>query len=59
MNCPATWTDEDWQALHDERAAIVEFDGGLPRRIAEATARGEVARAKREAAEAIDKVQAA
>jgi hypothetical protein len=34
----AVWTEEDWQALFDERAGIVEFDGGLPRKDAEATA---------------------
>ena len=33
------WTDEDWQALFDERAAIAEFDGGLLRLDAEALAR--------------------
>ncbi|SHG79058.1 hypothetical protein SAMN02745157_4839 [Kaistia soli DSM 19436] len=44
----APWTAEDWQALYDERAAIMEFDGGLPRKIAEATARGEVSRARRD-----------
>ena len=25
------WSGEDWRALYDERAAIAEFDGGLPR----------------------------
>jgi hypothetical protein len=34
------WTAEDWQALFDERAAIAEFDGGLPRPEAEAGAFG-------------------
>lgn len=29
--------------MYDERAAIMEYDGGLPRRIAEARARLEVA----------------
>ena len=26
------WTAEDWHVFFDERAAIAEFDGGLPRR---------------------------
>lgn len=29
------WSGEDWLALFDERAAIAEFDGGLPRQGAE------------------------
>jgi hypothetical protein len=29
---------EDWRALYDERAAIAEFDGGLPRASVEARA---------------------
>jgi hypothetical protein len=32
------WSAEDWQAFFDERAAILEFDGGLPCREAEARA---------------------
>jgi hypothetical protein len=32
------WATEDWLALYDERAAIAEFDGGLPRAQAEAAA---------------------
>jgi hypothetical protein len=32
------WSAEDWQVFFDERAAIAEFDGGLPRRQAEAQA---------------------
>jgi hypothetical protein len=32
------WSAEDWQAFFDERAAICEFDGGLPRSEAEARA---------------------
>jgi hypothetical protein len=32
------WSAEDWQAFFDERAAIAEFDGGLPRPQAEARA---------------------
>jgi hypothetical protein len=32
------WSAEDWQAYFDERAGIIEFDGGLPRAEAEAQA---------------------
>jgi len=32
------WSAEDWQAYFDERAGIVEFDGGVPRLEAEAYA---------------------
>ncbi len=32
------WSPEDWRACYDERAAILEFDGGLPRTEAEARA---------------------
>jgi hypothetical protein len=32
------WSGEHWRALFDERAAIAEFDGGLPRALAEARA---------------------
>jgi hypothetical protein len=32
------WTVEDWRAHFDERSAIAEFDGGLPREQAEARA---------------------
>jgi hypothetical protein len=32
------WSAEDWQVYFDERAAIAEFDGGLPRLEAEARA---------------------
>ena len=32
------WSAEDWQAFFDERAAIYEFDGGLPRPEAETRA---------------------
>jgi hypothetical protein len=32
------WSAEDWQAFFDERACIVEFDGGLSRAEAEAQA---------------------
>jgi len=36
------WSDEDWQALYDERAGIMEFDGGLSRDEAEARAAEEI-----------------
>jgi hypothetical protein len=32
------WSAEDWQVFFDERAGIVEFDGGRPRPEAEAQA---------------------
>jgi hypothetical protein len=32
------WSADDWQVFFDERAGIVEFDGGLPRPEAEAQA---------------------
>ena len=32
------WSPDDWQVFFDERAAILEFDGGLPRAEAEARA---------------------
>jgi hypothetical protein len=32
------WSPEDWQVFFDERAAIVEFDGGLSRAESEARA---------------------
>jgi len=35
-------TEEDWSAFYDERAGIMEFDGGLPRTEAEAKAAEEV-----------------
>jgi hypothetical protein len=38
----ACWDEDDWSAFYDERAAIMEFDGGLPRAEAEASARKEV-----------------
>lgn len=36
------WTKEARRGLYEERAAIMEFDGGLSRIEAEATARNEV-----------------
>ena len=35
---PDGWSAEDWQVFFDERAGIIEFDGGLPRAEAEAQA---------------------
>ena len=35
---PDGWSAEDWQAYYDERAGVIEFDGGLPRAQAEAQA---------------------
>lgn len=35
-------SEDDWKVLFDERAAIMEFDGGLPRTEAEEAARQEV-----------------
>ena len=32
------WTSKDWRAFFDERATLAEFDGGLPREQAEASA---------------------
>jgi hypothetical protein len=40
----AHWDEDDWNALCDERAGIMEFDGGRPRQDAEAGAREEVDR---------------
>ena len=50
----AAWTEEDWQALFDERAGIMEFDGGLPRREAEKRAKAEVQALRRIAVEPAD-----
>jgi hypothetical protein len=35
---PDGWSAEDWQVFFEERAGIIEFDGGLPRAEAEAQA---------------------
>ena len=40
----ALWDEDDWNALCDERAGIMEFDGGLSRAEAEVRAREEVDR---------------
>jgi hypothetical protein len=47
------WPDDEWQAAFEERAAILEFDGHLPRTDAEARAADElsVSGKSREAAE--------
>jgi hypothetical protein len=42
------WFEEDWQALFDERAGIMEYDGGLSRAEAEAGAAEEVETLRRE-----------
>jgi len=34
------WSREDWQVYFDERAGMIEFDGGLPREMAELQAIG-------------------
>ena len=39
----------DWHVLWDERAAIMEYDGGLPRELAEHLALTEVVRQMAEA----------
>ena len=36
------WSEEDWQAWFDERAGILEYDGGLGREQAEALATEEL-----------------
>jgi hypothetical protein len=38
----AHWDEEDWQAAFDERAAILEYDGGFPRAEAERLAGDEI-----------------
>lgn len=43
-----TWSEEDWQALFDERAGILEFDVGFPRGEAEDRAAKEVAELRRQ-----------
>jgi hypothetical protein len=35
---PLRWSADDWRAFFDERAGIIEFDGGLPRAEAEVQA---------------------
>jgi hypothetical protein len=35
---PQRWSAQDWRAFFDERAGIIEFDGGLPRAEAEVQA---------------------
>jgi hypothetical protein len=35
---PCGWSAEDWRLFFEERAAIAEFDGGLPRTAADAQA---------------------
>lgn len=38
----ALWDEDDWAAPYDERAGIMEFDGGLSRAESEARAKEEV-----------------
>jgi len=38
------WSAEDWQTVFDERAGIIEYDGGAPRAWAEALAKLDPAR---------------
>jgi hypothetical protein len=38
----SNWDDEDWQVALDERAAILEFDQGMPREEAETLARDQI-----------------
>jgi hypothetical protein len=35
----ACWDEDDWNAFYDERAGIIEYEGGLPREQAQAMAR--------------------
>jgi hypothetical protein len=41
-NLLADWTEADWETLFDERAAILEYDGGLARAEAERLASEEI-----------------
>ena len=36
------WTERDWREVFEERAAVLEFDGGYDRATADALAREEV-----------------
>ena len=36
------WDEDDWRDFYEERAAILEFDAGHPRRVAERLAIAEV-----------------
>ena len=38
----AHWDEADWRDFYQERAAILEYDGGFSRRTAEELARREV-----------------
>ena len=52
MSPPSSaWSPADWQAFYDERAAILEFDGGLARSEAEACALTETCERLRAVAE--------
>lgn len=44
------WNEEDWHFAFEERAAILEYDGGFPREEAERRARIEIEARRRAAA---------
>jgi hypothetical protein len=44
----ASWTEEDWAFAFEERAAILEYDGGHSREEAERLARAEIEAMRRE-----------
>lgn len=46
-SAPGAWTEEDWRMEFEERAAIMEFDGGLPCEQAEAAARARIDEVRR------------
>lgn len=35
LRTPAAWSPADWRAYFHERAAVLEYDAGLPRAVAE------------------------
>ena len=45
------WDDEDWQIAYEERAAILEYDEGLPRADAELLAREQIMQVIRKSSE--------
>lgn len=49
----AGWSEADWQALFDERAAIMEYDGGFSRREGEQRATDEIAQIRRGRSESV------
>ena len=44
---PSAWDEDDWHAAQEERAAILEFDGGWSRAAAERLAAEEIAAMRR------------